>query len=61
MYVLDSNPESHNKGDQLAGDGQVERTRHFAPVKNAPGAKNDTPATAREAFMALGKRCSTCS
>ena len=35
---------------------EVDRSRHFAPVKNAPGAANDTPEAAREAILALGKR-----
>lgn len=35
---------------------EVKRDAHFAPVKNANGAKNDTPDTARQAVLALHRR-----
>ena len=35
---------------------EVDRSAHFAPVKNANGAKADTPATAKAAVLGLHKR-----
>ena len=35
---------------------EVKREAHFAPVKNADGAKNDTPSTARQAVLNLHAR-----
>ena len=35
---------------------EVDRSAHFAPVKNANGAKADTPAIAKGAVLALHKR-----
>ena len=35
---------------------QVPRAEEFAPVKNPPGAANDSPDTARELIYALGRR-----
>lgn len=35
---------------------QVSRAAEFAPVKNAPGAQNDTPATSRALISALHRR-----
>ena len=35
---------------------EVDRSAHFAPVKNANGAKADTPATAKAALLGLHKR-----
>lgn len=43
---------------------EVDRSAHFAPVKNANGAKADTPATAKAAVLGLHKRwhalCHSC-
>lgn len=33
---------------------EVDRSREFAPLKNADGAKNDTPSTCRQAYLDLG-------
>ncbi|KAH3901170.1 probable UDP-N-acetylglucosamine pyrophosphorylase [Saccharomycodes ludwigii] len=33
---------------------EVERSKEFSPLKNAPGSKNDNPETARLAFLKLG-------
>lgn len=35
---------------------EVDRSAHFAPVKNANGAKSDTPASAKAAILELHKR-----
>ena len=35
---------------------EVDRSAQFAPVKNANGAKADTPATAKAAVLGLHKR-----
>lgn len=35
---------------------EVERSDEFSPLKNAVGAKNDTPTTCRSHFLALGTR-----
>lgn len=35
---------------------EVERTAEFSPLKNADGAKNDTPTTCREDFLSLGTK-----
>ena len=38
---------------------EVKRAEHFAPVKNAPGSKSDSPDTARAAVLALHRRCAS--
>ena len=40
---------------------EVDRSAHFAPVKNANGAANDTPKAARDAVLALHRRCAQAS
>lgn len=35
---------------------EVDRNEEFSPLKNADGAKNDTPTTARNAYLALGTK-----
>jgi len=35
---------------------EVERTDEFSPLKNADGAKNDTPTTCRQHFLQLGSK-----
>ncbi|CAK7894013.1 UDP-N-acetylglucosamine pyrophosphorylase [[Candida] anglica] len=35
---------------------EVERTEEFSPLKNADGAKNDTPTTCRQDYLALGTK-----
>ena len=36
---------------------EVHRHEEFAPVKNAPGSKSDSPDTARQAMLKLHTRC----
>ncbi|EDO17826.1 hypothetical protein Kpol_1043p16 [Vanderwaltozyma polyspora DSM 70294] len=33
---------------------EVERSKEFSPLKNAPGSKNDTPETSRSSYLELG-------